>query len=57
MYDGLGDLEDHVDYFEFMLPYQNIEDKVKCKNFPLTFTKATLAWYMALKPNTITSWS
>lgn len=55
MYDGAGDLDDHIDYFDQMLRYWN--DEAKCKIFPATFTKATLAWYWGLQSNWISYWS
>lgn len=56
LYNGFGDLEDHVRYFELILWYRNAKDEVKCKIFPLTFTKASLVWYRSLKSHSITNW-
>lgn len=56
LYDRSRDPEDHVDYFKLMLRFQNAKDEVKCKIFPLTFTKEALAWNNTPRTNLITSW-
>lgn len=45
MYDDTSDPDNHIDYFELMLQYQNARDVVKCKIFPHTLTKVALAWF------------
>lgn len=57
MYDGEEDPDDHLNYFELMFRYRNAKNEDKCKIFPLTLSKAALAWYRDLKLNSISSWS
>lgn len=56
MYDGMGDPDNQIDYFKLMMQYRIIEDKVKCKNFPLTLEKSALLWFRQLRSDSISSW-
>ena len=54
-YDDIVDPIDHIDGFEAMLHYYNIEGPIKCRLFPTTFRKAAMDWYKSLAPGSITS--
>ena len=54
-YDGISNHVDHVDGFEAMLHYHNVEGPIKCRLFPITLRKTTMDWYKNLSPGSITS--
>ena len=55
-YDGVADPVDHIDGFEAMLHYHNVEGPIKCWLFPMTLRKTAMDWYKGLALGSITLW-
>ncbi|GAU30613.1 hypothetical protein TSUD_62330 [Trifolium subterraneum] len=55
-YDGITDLDEHVQSVETALDYRNLRGSIKCKLFPLSLVRAASTWWRNLPPGSIDSW-
>ncbi|KAK3008876.1 hypothetical protein RJ639_014832 [Escallonia herrerae] len=57
LYDGNGDLGEHVYQFQMNMLLIQVSDAVMCRAFPTTLRKAAHAWFKSLQPRSIHSFS
>ncbi|KAK3020900.1 hypothetical protein RJ639_045883 [Escallonia herrerae] len=57
LYNGTGDLGEHVYQFETYMLLLQVSDAVMCRAFPTTLRKAAHAWFKSLQPRSIHSFS
>ncbi|KAK3018327.1 hypothetical protein RJ639_002982 [Escallonia herrerae] len=57
LYDGTGDLGEHVYQFQTNMLLLQVSDAVMCRAFPTTLRKAAHAWFKSLQPRSIYSFS
>ncbi|KAK3008639.1 hypothetical protein RJ639_013448 [Escallonia herrerae] len=55
LYDGTGDLGEHVYQFQTNMLLLQVSDAVMCRAFPTTLRKAAHAWFKSLQPRSIHS--
>ncbi|GAU10578.1 hypothetical protein TSUD_419570, partial [Trifolium subterraneum] len=55
-YDGLTDLDIHIQNIDAFLNYQAVKGGIKCRIFPTTLVEGATAWYKSLPQGSITSW-
>ncbi|KAK3027493.1 hypothetical protein RJ639_040294 [Escallonia herrerae] len=55
LYDGTGDLGEHVYQFQTNILLLHVSDAVMCRAFPTTLRKAAHAWFKSLQPRSIYS--
>ncbi|MCI51153.1 hypothetical protein A2U01_0072397, partial [Trifolium medium] len=56
-YDGLTDPDEYIENINVLLNYRQVHGAIKCKLFPTTLRKRSMAWYKNLPPESITSWN
>ncbi|XP_043725732.1 uncharacterized protein LOC122672302 [Telopea speciosissima] len=54
-YNGKGDPNDHISYFNTMMTVYGGSDVVSCRSFPTSIKRPTTLWFAKLKPNLICS--
>ncbi|PNX82188.1 hypothetical protein L195_g038216 [Trifolium pratense] len=57
IFDGSTDSVDHIENIEAVLEYKNARGSIKCKLFPTTLRKGTMAGYKRFPPGSIDSWT
>ncbi|XP_043697316.1 uncharacterized protein LOC122648129 [Telopea speciosissima] len=56
-YDGKGDPNDHINYFNAMMIVYGGSDVVSCRSFPTSLKGPVALWFAKLKPNSIRSFT
>ncbi|XP_043692957.1 uncharacterized protein LOC122643399 [Telopea speciosissima] len=56
-YDGKGDPNDHISYFNAMMTVYGGSDVVSCRSFPTSLKGPAALWFTKLKPNSIRSFT
>ncbi|XP_043714985.1 uncharacterized protein LOC122663372 [Telopea speciosissima] len=56
-YDGKGDPNDHISYFNAMMMVYGGSDVVSYRSFPTSLKEPTTLWFAKLKPNSIRSFT
>ncbi|XP_043704763.1 uncharacterized protein LOC122654638 [Telopea speciosissima] len=56
-YDGKGDPNDHISYFNAMMIVYGGSDVVSCRSFPTSLKGLAALWFAKLKPNSIRSFT
>ncbi|GAU33272.1 hypothetical protein TSUD_279460 [Trifolium subterraneum] len=55
-YDGLTDLDIHIQNIDVIINYQAVKGGIKCRIFPTTLVEGAMTWYRSLPQGSITSW-
>ncbi|XP_043692854.1 uncharacterized protein LOC122643282 [Telopea speciosissima] len=56
-YDGKGDPNDHISYFNAIMTVYGGSDVVSCRSFPTSLKGPAALWFAKLKPNSIRSFT
>jgi len=55
-YDGTADPLKHMDEFQTAMTFQEEEEAIICRAFPLTLKKVARQWFASLPRNSIDNW-